>query len=105
MTTATYTQYIPNARVQTYCALGLLVALFAAYIYFLSASVVHVVMRKETMHEIVAVNSELSKLEAKYIAAQRAVNDATVAKQGFVAVAEKVFLERDGTSVALSQRN
>lgn len=104
MTTSQYTRYIPNAHVQTYCAIGLVLTLFVAYVYFLSATVVHVVMRKEMMHEIVQMNSELSKLEAEYIAAQHAVNDAVVQQQGFVAVAEKIFLEQGATSVALSSR-
>lgn len=102
MNLAAYTRYIPNARAQTYIAFAALVILFIAYVYFLCASVVHVVIRKEVMSELASVNSEVSRLEAEYIKRQHAVSDAVVEQKGFVAVAEKVFLERgDDTSVAL----
>lgn len=103
-TSATILRYVPTGRAQTYVALGLILALFVAYIYFLCFSVVHVVIRKEVMSEIAALNSEISMLEAAYIERQHAVSDAVATQRGFVAVSEKVFLERGtDTSVALSE--
>lgn len=82
------------------CALFL--CLFAAYIYFLSASVVHVVIRKEVRSEVSALGSEVALLEAEYIKRQHAVNDGVASQKGYVAVAEKVFLTRSDTNLAMS---
>lgn len=82
----------------------LLVGLFAAYMYFLSASVVHVVIRKEIRAEINVLNSEVAMLESTYINRQHSVSSDVARQRGYVAVAEKVFLTRADTSLAMSSR-
>lgn len=93
-----------NRELHTLCAATLLVSLFAAYMYFLSASVVHVVMRKEMVSEIALLNSDISKLEAEYIDLQHAVSDEVALQRGFVAVSDKVFLDRSEGTFAFSSR-
>ena len=87
------------------CSLfSILLVLFAAYIYFLSFSVVHVVIRKEVTSEIAQLNSDIGKLEAQYIDRQHAVSDEVAHQEGFVAVRDKIFLNRAvGSGLALSE--
>lgn len=96
------TNRIERAPFYTFGACALLVSLFAAYIYFVSASIVHVVIRKEIKSEVAALNSQVAFLEAEYIKQQHAVSNDVAAQKGYVAVAEKVFLTRTDTDLAMS---
>ena len=49
---------------------GVLFALIGLYIYFLSVSIVHVVIRQEVNQNIKEVNSKIASLESSYIEAQ-----------------------------------
>ncbi len=94
--------FLYNKELHTISACVLLVSLFAAYMYFLSATVVHVVIRKEVSSEISHVNSEISKLEAEYIKQQHAVSSDVASQRGFVAVRDKIFLDRSDTTLVMS---
>lgn len=88
-----------------FAALGLLVAIFILYIYFVSASVAHVVIRKEVNQEILHTRSYVSQLEAQYIEAQHAVSADIASAQGFTRTSEKVFIDRTAASLVLSENN
>ncbi len=83
-------------------ASALLFTLFVGYIYFLSATVVHVVIRKEVTQEIVALRSEIANLESEYIERQHAMSGGIASQKGFVAIADKIFIDRGDTSLVLS---
>ena len=53
---------------------SVLLAMFGACVYFVSDSVVHVVVRKEINQEIGQPPSEISALETDYIYAQHALS-------------------------------
>lgn len=97
-------QDIQKEKLMTFGALSLLMALFVAYVYFLSASVVHVVIRKEVTGEIAQLNSQVGQLEAEYIQRQHAVSDEIAMQKGFVAVRDKIFLDRSNSSVVVSAK-
>lgn len=82
-----------------------LVSLVCLYGYFLSATVVHVVMQKELRREINSVHSHISTLEAEYIARQHAISDEIASLQGFVATDHKVFIDKGAASLVLSTNN
>lgn len=86
-----------------YGALAFLVMVCSLYIYFLSASVVHVVMRKELDKEIAETSSYVSQLESQYIEAQHAMSEEVATMQGYVRADHKIFIDRTDTSVALSR--
>ncbi len=86
-----------------YLALALLVITVAAYMYFLCASVVHVVMRKEIDKELGATGSYVSQLEAQYIEAQHSMSEEIAGMQGYVEAHDKIFIDRSDTNVALSR--
>jgi len=79
-----------------------LLCFFALYIYFVSASIVHVVMRTELSQEVQKVSSEISTLEGKYIAAQHRVSESIASLQGYTENSNKVFIDRNAPSLVLS---
>ncbi len=83
---------------------SLFLALFA-YIYFLSASVYHVVIRKELDREIASAHSEVSRLEAAYIDAQHQVSSSIASMEGFIVSEEKIFIDRSDDTLVLSTNN
>ena len=82
---------------------GVLVVLFVGYVYLLSASVVHVVIQKEMKRDFTKLHSEIAAVETTYIAAQHAVSADIASLDGFVAVTEKIFIDRSEPSLVLSE--
>lgn len=80
-----------------------LVSLFVLYIYFVSASVLHVVMRQEVERKTSNLHSEIAALETEYIQAQHAVSEDIAKQQGYVAVESKIFIDRTGETVAFTR--
>lgn len=85
-----------------YIASAVLVALFVLYTYFVSATVMHVVLRKEIDHQISDMHSRISSLEAEYIAAQHAVSADIALLPGFVEASDKIFIDRAPDTLVLS---
>lgn len=92
-------------RVWFFAALGILLLSIVFYIYFLSASVMHVVIRKELNQELRHVASEISSYEAEYIRLQHEVSNDIASLQGYVPANDKVFIDRTKDSLVLSSRN
>lgn len=84
---------------------GMIVVLVGLYIYFLSASILHVVIRKETTRTIAEVSSHIAVLEGRYIEAQHRVSDAVATLEGYEKPAEKIFVNRDEPSLVLRDTN
>jgi hypothetical protein len=76
------------------------VALFS-YMYFLSASVMHVVVRKEVDREYVRVASEVGALESEYIEVQHSVSEDIASLHGFVKTDAKIFIDRSARTFSL----
>ena len=76
--------------------------LFALYIYFISASIVHVVIRTETTQEIKKVSSEISLLESRFIEAQHKVSSDIASLQGYTETSKKIFINRTDSVLVLS---
>lgn len=84
-----------------YAACIFLLTMFFAYIYFVSASVADVVVRKEVDAQITAIGTKLSQLEAEYIEMQHSLSADIATHRGFVAVDEKVFIQAGGDTLVL----
>lgn len=91
-----------GARLWFIGASGLFCTMFALYIYFVSASVVHVVMRQETDRDIARLNSYVGGLESKYIEAQHAISADIASLSGYVETDDKIFINRTKTNLVLS---
>lgn len=70
--------------------------------YFLSMSVVHVVLRKEVNKDINTIESEIAMLEARYIDAQHQVSDKIAALQNFTETDNKIFVSREDARLVYS---
>ena len=73
------------------------------YMYFLSMSVVHVVLRKEIMNDVAKVESQIAQLEASYITAQHKVSNKIAALENFTENDTKIFVSRDESTLVLSE--
>lgn len=71
-----------------------MLGLIGLYMYFLSMSVVHVVLRKEANHTLSTLESEVALLEATYIESQHLVSDHMARLAQFSATSDKVFITR-----------
>lgn len=90
-------------RTWFYGALFLLVATVVLYMYFVSASVVHVVVRKEMDTTLASMHSQVGNLEAKYIEAQHAMSADIASRDGYTKTDKKIFIDMTETPVALLQ--
>jgi hypothetical protein len=81
---------------------SLCLSLVAMYMYFVSASVIHVVMRTEINQEITKLSSDISELEGKYIASQHRVSSEIASLQGYQETEERIFIDRNRDSLVLS---
>ena len=84
-----------------YAAILFVLSTVVLYIYFLSLSVVHVVMRKEVDTELSSLSSSVSSLEAEYIEAQHSVSADIASMRGYTLTKDKIFIDRTDTTVAL----
>jgi hypothetical protein len=90
-----------NNNLITSLCVGLVIVGVVGYMYFLSLSVVHVVMRKEATQTIGHLRSEISSLEAKYIEAKHEISAKVATVDGFNQNQNKVFISRDDRSLVL----
>lgn len=70
-----------------------LLAVFFAYIYFVSVSVADVVIRKDVDRKINTLATEVSILETTYIEMQHAINNDVASNRGFMPATSKVFID------------
>lgn len=78
-----------------------LLVLIALYMYCVSATVMHVVVRQEMSQKISDMHSDIASLEAEYIAAQHAVSVRVASLPGFVETPEKVFIRKSDTALVI----
>ena len=95
-------QRIPIEKTLFVALSSLCLVLFVLYVYFISASVVHVVMRTEISQEVSQISSEISQLEGKYIEAQHRVSSDIASLQGYQEASEKIFIDKTPSSLVLS---
>lgn len=94
-----------EGRALFFAAFSFLLFVSGLYIYFLSASVVHVVMRKELDREILHMSSYVSELESEYIEAQHSMSNRIATLGGFIETDEKIFINRMPDTLVLGDAN
>lgn len=102
MNTRAHTAVYDTEKKWLYVTLVCFALSVTLYIYFLSASVVHVVMRKEIDKEIATRASSVSALEAEYIEAQHSVSADIASMRGFALTKTKIYIDRSDTTLVLS---
>lgn len=97
------TAILKDQHVWFFALIGILLTLFALYVYFLASSVFEVVMRKEIEREVVMASSYVGELEARYAALQYSVSAQGALERGYVLADQKIFIDRTDVSVAYSR--
>lgn len=72
-----------------------------SYMYFLSLSVVHVVMRKEAIQDMVELRSQIARLESNYIEARHTISSQLATRADFNQIQDKIFINRTEPSLVL----
>lgn len=98
----TFTHICAGERVWVLSLCGILISIFALYMYFVTTSVVQVVVRQEINQEITQVKSQISALEAEYMSLQYGISDEIALHEGYVDVDEKVYIQRAPSTLVLS---
>ena len=80
-----------------------LCSLVALYLYFLSASIIHVVMRQEMTRTIKDMQSEVATLESEYMHAQHQLSANVASLDGYEEATDKIFLSRIPSTLVLNQ--
>lgn len=78
------------------------------YGYFISKSIINVIVREEISGDVAAVNGTISELEAKYIAHKDVIGIEFARQAGYKNLAEKKFVTRKSlakNSVTLNIEN
>jgi hypothetical protein len=88
-----------NNHLITSACFGLFILGVLAYMYFLSLSVVHVVMRKEATAEIGKLRSEIARLETSYIEAKHVISAKVATLEGYNQNQDKIFIHKDSALV------
>lgn len=85
-----------------FAQVALLLALFAGYVYFISASIVNVVLRQEAMVEISNLHSAISEREAEYFTRKQSLDIAFAKSEGFTDLSSKRYITEEGGKVVRS---
>lgn len=81
-------------------SLMLLFIAFALYMYFLSASVLNVVMRQEIDAEIHTTQTKISALESRYIIAKTNITPDVAVAHGLLKSDQKTFITKTKVNLA-----
>ncbi len=91
-----------NTHLHTSLCVGLFLLSIFAYMYFLSLSVVHVVLREEATEKINTLHDEIAYLESEYIEARYRISDEIASLDDFSLTEDKIFIYRGKDSLVLS---
>lgn len=93
-----------NLSQKIFWALSILIILFASmYMYFVSSSIVNVVLRKEIETEIVKIHSQVGELESQYLALENNITMDRALSMGFVKLSDKKFITRTNRSLSINR--
>jgi biopolymer transport protein ExbB/TolQ len=90
-----------NAHIFTSVCVFIFVSSVIAYMYFLSLSVVHVVMRKEATQQVSQLRSDIADLESSYIEARHQISAKVANLDGFNHNQAKIFISKAEQSLVL----
>jgi len=90
----------PAERMVFRVLLGALAAFALLYIYFVGASILNVIARKEALAQTSRLTNAVSQLEREYFAASQGVGPEDGARLGLSPVANTVYVHRPGNAAA-----
>lgn len=97
---------LPSVSTCLFTLAAALVVLFMLYIYFISASVINVVLREDMLVKVAETHSRISALETAYLEKKNKIDASYAQSLGFVALQEKTFVRdvgSEGKSLTVNQ--
>lgn len=85
----------------TTLCVGVFVISIILYVYFLSLSVMHVVMRKEALQDLNELRSKIANLEASYIESRHLISGKLSSLEGLEENNSKIFIKQTESSLVL----
>lgn len=97
--------YNPNNLIQkVFWSFSIVVILLASmYMYFVSSSIVNVVLRKEIETDIVKLHSGVGELESQYLTLENNITMDRALSMGFVKLSNKKFVTRTSQSLSINR--
>ena len=80
--------------------LGIVVVLACAYLYFVGASILHIVARKEAGVETTKLQSSVAVMERDFFAIAHSVDESVAGTMGLITVKDTAYVYEPGTAVA-----
>lgn len=88
----------PYERVAFMALFGVLALFICGYFYFVGASVLNIIERKEASSEIERLHSSIAMLEQEYFALQTRVTPLAAQDMGLTAVSDTAYIHRPGNA-------
>lgn len=77
-----------------------IMSLVGAYLYFVGASILHVVARKEMSAEATKLQSAIALMEREYFTLSQSVDESIVSSMGLAALDKTTYVYEPGVAVA-----
>jgi hypothetical protein len=88
----------PTERIVFLALFGFLAILFCAYFYFVSASVLNIIARKEADAQSARMQGSIGSLEEHYFALSQAITPEAAANLGLTPIARTQYVYRPGNA-------
>jgi hypothetical protein len=89
-------------RVALRILFGFLIIAIAAYLYFVGATVLHIIARKEALREVSALQSSLALAEREYFALSESASPSHGGALGLSPVEDTAYVYRPGSTARAS---
>ena len=86
----------PVERIILRTLLGFLMLLAICYLYFVAASVLNIISRKEALVRSTHIESSIGTLEGEYLALSQAVTPQSAVTLGLIPIADTHYVDRPG---------
>lgn len=83
--------------------MGALAVLASLYVYFVGASVLNVIARKEALTQTASLTNAVSQLEREYFAASQGVGAEDGARLGLIPLENTIYIHRPGNAALAGQ--
>jgi hypothetical protein len=90
----------PYERAAARVLFALLVLLLCGYVYFVGASVLHIIARKEASAKTTQLQSAIASMEQQYFALSHSVDKSTAGELGLAPVSGTQYVYRPGNAAS-----
>lgn len=91
----------PAERLMFRMLIAAVVLLACAYVYFVGATILNVIARKEALAQSINLATAVSKLESEYFTLSQQVGPESGARLGLLPVSKTIYVRRPGNAAAV----